>query len=601
MLKNYYIFVKTFLLHRYKLFTVITFLLTVISGGLSGLGLGLYIPVINQFLNDQDGKPDIFSRLSSQILDFLHVSPSVWTLITLASVTIILGALMTYITMLCSAYLALYAQKTLKDRLVEDLLNRRYKYFFHAETGKTVSILTEQAIRASSCIEVIFRMLTGIVLAIAYFASLLLISYKLSVLMIVFGGIVLFVHQFFVRKMKQLSQMWQAVTFKLTNLFTETMVGIKIIKAMGLEYYRKTEVEAFLESERKLVFRVNNCHHLRPFVNAVMAVIFVSAIIVIGIKIINLSSAGLIVFLMVVMRSNVTLQAVNSAWLQLAGNLPSLSVVLGNLDWERSDKEAKAKPRLHFEESITLENVSFAYEKNHNRLNDINMTISKKEFVALVGPSGGGKSTLIDLILGLHHPSLGTILYDGKPLDYYSLVDWCKSIGMVPQEIILFNDSVANNISYGDPNSDLEAVKNVAKLAHADDFISECADEYDTLLGDRGIRLSGGQKQRIALARAMYHNPAVLVLDEATSALDTDSEKMIQESLERMHGSLTIIAVAHRLSTIRNADSIYYIEDGLIKESGSHYELLKNGRYYKRLVQEQESGISTDLNQVVRN
>ncbi|KKK59787.1 hypothetical protein LCGC14_3030880, partial [marine sediment metagenome] len=215
--------------------------------------------------------------------------------------------------------------------------------------------------------------------------------------------------------------------------------------------------------------------------------------------------------------------------------------------------------------------------------------------------SGGGKSTLIDLILGIIFPIQGQILYDGKPLEYYSYENWCQSVGVVSQDVFLFNDSIIKNIAYGDAEPRFDQVQYAAKLAYAHDFILECPEGYNTFVGDRGVRLSGGQRQRIALARAIYHQPDILILDEATSALDTASERLIQKALEKMHGNLAIVAVAHRVSTIRNADIIYYIHNGKIKEEGTHDELILKGIYYKELVQEQDSRkVSIDIENTPR-
>ena len=237
---------------------------------------------------------------------------------------------------------------------------------------------------------------------------------------------------------------------------------------------------------------------------------------------------------------------------------------------------------FQFNNSIKLINVSFAYKENLI-LKDINLTILKNQFIAIVGPSGGGKTTLIDLMLGMYQPEAGEILYDNNLLKYYNRDEFCKSIGVVSQDIFLFNGTISNNIAYGDIDLDMERIKNAARTAYADEFIIKCSEGYETLLGDRGIRVSGGQRQRIALARALYHSPKVLILDEATSALDSESEKYIQQALKKMHGQLTIIAVAHRLSTIREADMIYFIENGTVKEKGTHNMLMQNGNYYKKL------------------
>ena len=216
-------------------------------------------------------------------------------------------------------------------------------------------------------------------------------------------------------------------------------------------------------------------------------------------------------------------------------------------------------------------------------MSDINLTIHKGQTIALVGQSGSGKSTLVDLIPRYHDVEAGQILIDGRDIRNLSIHSLRSIIGNVNQEAILFNDTVFNNIAFGVDNATMEQVTEAAKIANAHEFIMEMEQGYDTNVGDRGCRLSGGQRQRISIARAILKNPPILILDEATSALDTESERLVQEALERLMKTRTTIAIAHRLSTIKNADRIYVLHEGHIVESGTHDELIRLGNYYKRL------------------
>lgn len=234
-------------------------------------------------------------------------------------------------------------------------------------------------------------------------------------------------------------------------------------------------------------------------------------------------------------------------------------------------------------DKIEFKNVSFSYNGSTPVLHGVDLTVHRGETIALVGQSGSGKSTLVDLLPRYHDVTGGEITIDGVNVKNVAIADLRSLIGNVNQEAILFNDSFYNNITFGVENATMEQVIEAAKIANAHDFIMESEHGYETSVGDRGCRLSGGQRQRISIARAVLKNPAILILDEATSALDTESERLVQEALERLMKTRTTIAIAHRLSTIRNADEICVLHDGRIVERGSHDELLHLGGYYKRL------------------
>ena len=233
---------------------------------------------------------------------------------------------------------------------------------------------------------------------------------------------------------------------------------------------------------------------------------------------------------------------------------------------------------------ISLKNVTFSYDGEQDVLKDISIDIKEGETVAIVGQSGSGKSTLLDLVPRFWDVDEGTIEIYGHNIKEYDVKELRKLMGNVNQEAILFNDTIYNNIIFGAGDVSREEVENAAKIANAHDFITATQDGYDTVIGDRGCRLSGGQRQRISIARSILRNPAILILDEATSALDTESERAVQEALDRLMRDRTTVVVAHRLSTIMNADHIYVISDGKIVEDGTHTELMEKGGVYNRLV-----------------
>lgn len=241
-----------------------------------------------------------------------------------------------------------------------------------------------------------------------------------------------------------------------------------------------------------------------------------------------------------------------------------------------------------FNRDIEFRNVSFAYD-NHHVLRDINLRIEKGKTIALVGPSGGGKSTLADLIPRFYDPAQGQVLLDGIPLVDYELESLRKVIGVVTQESILFHDTIFNNIAFGMENVPEEEVIRAAKIANAHDFIVKMKKGYQTTIGERGTKLSGGQRQRISIARAVLKNPPILILDEATSALDSESERLVQEALNNLMQNRTSVVIAHRLSTIQHADEIIVVQDGRIAERGNHEELIRQSGLYKKLSEIQKA------------
>ena len=427
------------------------------------------------------------------------------------------------------------------------------------------------------------------ILIVMYFGTLIITSWQLTLFTLLVVPGMGWIMGKVGKKLKRQSLEAQAKWSDTMSQLEETVGGLRIIKAFIAEQKminRFTECSnEFRDATNRVAMRQALAHPMSEFLGTllIVVVLWFGGSLILG----NHSSidAPTFIFYMVILYSVINpLKEFSKAGYNIPKGLASM---------ERVDKILKAenkiveipnpKPLNGLEEQVEFKDISFSYDGKKEVLQHINLTVPKGKTVALVGQSGSGKSTLVDLLPRYHDVQEGTITIDGVNIKDVRISDLRSLIGNVNQEAILFNDTFFNNIAFGVENATMEQVIEAAKIANAHDFIMEKEDGYHTNIGDRGSKLSGGQRQRISIARAILKNPPILILDEATSALDTESERLVQEALERLMKTRTTIAIAHRLSTIKNADEICVLYEGEIVERGKHEELLAKNGYYKRL------------------
>lgn len=602
---NYYneIYRYTFKYKGTALLVVLCNLLFVVFNLLS---LVLFIPVLQLIFRKPDDlvpvvKPQLENvfQLFSYIKDYYNYvmyelvqsDPKQALLFVCISVFIafFLKNLFRYGAVWYQSELRMAVVRDVRDSIFLKALTLPLSYYSNERKGDLMARMNsdvgEIEIAVVSLLELIFREPIAIIINVA---SLIYLSPQLTVVSFFLLPISAFVISRIGKSLKRTAKKGQEQLGFLFSAIEEGLGGIRIIKAFNAIHSFFENFQALNLKHQKLVTKAFRKKDLSPLLNEVLGSGVMLCLVWFGGKMILESKSDALsgeVFLTFVIVFSQLLRPIQS----VSNNMANMTKAQASQDRinevlnadERIVEIENAKPIQHFDNEIVFDNVSFKYG-DEPVLKSINLTVKKGATIAIVGESGSGKSTMMDLLPRFYDASQGEITIDGENIKNFKIMDLRGLIGIVSQESILFNLSVRDNIAFGDPNPDMSRVVEAAKIANAHAFIESLEVGYDTVIGERGNKLSGGQKQRLSIARAIYKDPKILILDEATSALDTESEKLVQEALEKIMENRTSLVIAHRLSTIRNADEIIVLSKGEITEQGSHEALInKKGAYYK--------------------
>lgn len=599
----------------YKWYVGLNIFFNVLSTILSLFSFATIIPVL-QILFGLSEANAVYMPLEQavgveEMMDILNNNLHYWMQMQIDArgpqyVLMLLGVVLVALTGLkcLTAWLANFFMVPIRTGVLRDLRAQLYKkvvslpigYFTEERKGDVMSRMTSDVneVEASimSTLDMLFK---DPVMILVYLITLFFVSWQLTIFSLLLLPLAALLIGRIGRSLKRASTKGQEQNAEILTQIDETLGGLRVVKAFNAENKLTARFVRLINDTRSTFNRINRRYYLAHPVSEFLGTALIATLLWFGGTLIlgkysSIDAATFIYYVVIFYSVINPAKDLSKATYSIRRGMASVERIDKILNTENNIIELPCPEKLSdFQSVIRYENVSFAYRPERPVLRHINLDIRKGQTVALVGQSGSGKTTMADLLPRFYDPQEGRITIDGIDIRELKTHDLRAMMGNVNQEAILFNDTFYNNITFGVEHATMEEVRHAARIANADDFIMATPDQYQTTIGDRGSRLSGGQRQRISIARAILKNPPILILDEATSALDTESEKLVQEALENLMKDRTTLVVAHRLSTIRNADLICVMHEGEIVEQGTHDQLLALNGYYRRLIEMQQT------------
>ncbi|HCK08706.1 MAG TPA: ABC transporter ATP-binding protein [Candidatus Latescibacteria bacterium] len=584
--------------YRFAIWGVLV--LGVVSACLEGIGLGLMVPVLQNLTGEGPVRTgnallDSLSRPFEGVAVERRVAVM---MLVLVGVSVFRGGAV-YGQTLLSEWVRLKLMRGLRARVYDQMLKVGYQYIARHRAGDLWNHLTEETNRTSQVVTSLMQQASLIFVAAVGLILILAISSTLTILAIVLMGVLSLLLRVLVKKAEAAGEAISETNAKHISTGLEGLAGMREVRLFGQEAGEMKRFDSAVDAVNRATLRNHVYTCLVPPLSEIFTMVIFAASFLVATRLFEAEAVVpmFLTFLLVLYRLMPRVTQFNSCRIAISSRLQSVRNVLDLLSPEGKPFIVGGNRRFPgLDEDLRFESVSFRYEDTSPYvLRDVELSIRAGESTALVGESGAGKSTLVDLIPRFYDPTRGDILADGTSIKTFDLTSWRAAVGVVSQDTFVFNSTVLENIAYGCPDADLEAVEDAVERANARAFIEDLPEGFNTMVGDRGVRLSGGQRQRLSIARAILKDPQILILDEATSALDTASERLVQEAIEEISRERTVVVIAHRLSTIVNADQIIVLEKGQIVERGAHKDLIAlDGSYcrFHRLQFESQNSIA---------
>lgn len=565
----------------YKLQIVLLAILGFLTGLLEGIGVNAMIPMISFATKDKSYEIDAISRIIKRIFSFLGINFNLEYLLIFICLLFILKAFTLVFCNYIRIRITATCEAEIRNKLFDKTINAKWPYLLKQKSGYLETLLLVDVMQSTDLLNIIGAGVITLTGLIIYAAIAISISPHVTLFALAIGSILFLFLKPLMSKTKALSQEVAIINKETAHYVNENIAGIKTTKAMLVNNKIIETGKKYFDKLKKIKIKILLLRTITNLLFQPISLIFVSVVFVFAYKTPNFSFATFVPIIYLIYKIFEYIQTLQANLHRTTEAIPFLNNVLGfENEAIRNREKNEGSKSFKFDDDLEFKNVNFSYNADKTVLNNLNFKIKKGEMIGLIGPSGVGKTTIVDLVLRLFSPTQGKILIDKNDISEIDIKEWRKSIGYIPQDIFLMNDTIANNIRFYDDGISNKKIEQTAEKANIYDFIQTLPKKFSAIVGERGVMLSVGQRQRIVIARVLARNPKLLILDEATSALDNESEAKIQEVIENLRGRVTVLVIAHRLSTVTNCDRLLVLEKGEIIEQGIPKELLKNENSY---------------------
>lgn len=566
---------------RYKFYIVVLTILGFVSGVLGGLGINALIPLLSFIVGEGGGGEDFISKNIQSFFTFLNIDFSLETILIFIILLFILKAITLVIFSYIDAYITSSYEADTRSRIFSKMTKANWQYLLGEKLGHLEKVLMNNVEQSRNFLALISLAVMALSNLIVYIFIAVNISLAITIFTLFLGGVLFLFMIPLLKRIKNVSYAQERINREVAHHINENILGMKLVKTMLAGHGITKTGKGYFQDIKRIKIKASVLGALTSVLIEPVTIIFVAIIFAVSYKAIGFEFATILVLVYVIKQIFIYVRQIQDLAVGVTTYTPYLENILEYENKIENEKEIDSgKLNFVFNDKLEFKKVSFFYRSEKPILKDVSFEIKRGEMVGLVGPSGAGKTTIVDLILRLFEPKEGQVLIDGVDARRISLDDWRKNIGYVSQDLFLINDTIANNIKFYDQSISQDTFTQAAKEAGIFDFVNGLPNKFETLVGERGIELSVGQRQRVAIARVLARKPKILILDEATSSLDNESEKKIQDFINSMKGKITVFVIAHRLSTVINSDRLIILENGKISEEGGPEDLLKDKTSY---------------------